>query len=287
VSQVRPLEPFHFNAVGDLAYRAFADLDTRQGRAGATDAPNALWYSMRTAHIQGTDPGGCFALVADDGSLAGVSLALRREGVWGLSLLAVDPAHQEAGSGRALLEASLSYAEPGDARLILASDDSRAIRLYARTGHRLIPAMDAEGPLRRRPEMPASVRAGVWPDDVEIVDAAGRAVRGANYGRDIGLYVVMGAGFFVHEDLGFAIARGGSPAVIAATNPAAAADLLRACLSQTPDGTEPSVQFITHANHWAIDVALECGLPLKPAGPVCVHGDPGPLAPGLLSGAFL
>ena len=38
-----------------------------------------------------------------DGAVAGAALALLREGLWGLSLLVVDPDAQCAGAGRELL----------------------------------------------------------------------------------------------------------------------------------------------------------------------------------------
>ena len=61
---------------------------------------------MRFRRLLDADPGG--AWVAErDGALAGAALALLREGLWGLSLLVVDPPAQGAGAGRELLRAGV------------------------------------------------------------------------------------------------------------------------------------------------------------------------------------
>jgi len=266
---------------------AFEDLDRRMGRDPASHpSPDPQWYEVRTRHLLATDPDG--AIAADvGGELAGVALAIVREGVWGLSLLVVDPAHQSSGIGRNLLAAACAYGRDAPAGIILSSDDPRAMRAYARAGFALWPSFDAEGPVLRRPALPCGVRPGRWPQDAGIVDAAGRAARGAGYARDVEAYLAAGAELLVDERGGFAINRQGSPALLAAESGAVATDLLRACLRGAPPDATVSVQFITHANQWAIDVALDAGLPLCPAGPVCVRGGVGPLAPLLPSGAFL
>lgn len=282
--ELRPLTLADVDAVHALSSTCFSDLDRRMGRPGPPAPPNAIWYASRTSHLIATDPGGCIG--ADvDGVLAGVAMAIVREGLWGLSLFLVHPDHQGTGIGRDLLRAALDHGSDLRGRIILSSDDPRAMRAYARSGHRLIPSFDIEGPVKVRPERPDGVREGRAGDDDALVDAAGHAVRGAGYSGDIGAYLAVGNGFLVHEGGGFAVLRSGSPALLAAQDEDIAADLLRGCLHAAT--AEVSVQFVTHANQWAIDVSLDAGLVLKPAGPVCVSGEVGPLAPFLPSGAFL
>src|SRR5438094_800614 len=79
----------------------------------------------------------------DDGTCVGAALALVREGIWGLSLLVVAPGHQSNGTGRALLDAALRHAEGARGAIILASEDFRALRVYAGAGFDLRPALDA------------------------------------------------------------------------------------------------------------------------------------------------
>ena len=74
--------------------------------------------------------------------------------------------------------------------------------------------------------------------------------------------------------------------MVAATSEAVAADLLRAGLAEATE--EPvEVRWITSDQNWAVRVAMEAGLSLAPAGPICTRGKLGPLAPYLPSGPFL
>src|SRR4051812_40631353 len=75
---------------------------------------------VRIAHLQRTDPGGAW-VADDDGEIVGVSLALVREGVWGLSLFGVHPEHQSRGIGRRLLDAALGYANGCRGAIILST----------------------------------------------------------------------------------------------------------------------------------------------------------------------
>lgn len=77
------------------------------------------------------------------------------------------------------------------------------------------------------------------------------------------------------------------PAVLAATEPAAARDLLWACLERTPPDEKADVDWITGRQNWAVPVSLDAGLSLSAAGPICTRGDLGPLTPYLPSGPFL
>jgi hypothetical protein len=58
-------------------------------------------------------------------------------------------------------------------------------------------------------------------------------------------------------------------------------------LARTPEGSRASVWWLTGAQRWAVDVALEAGLALRVDGGVFRGGDTGPFAPYLPSGAYL
>ncbi len=117
-----------------------------------------------------------------------------------------------------------------------------------------------------------------------------RAVRGAAHGPDLEHLLETGSRLIVAErpcGRGYAAERDGSPAVLAATEPGVARDLLWACLERTPPGEKADVDWITGGQNWAVAVATEAGLSLSPAGPICTRGDLGPLTPYLPSGSFL
>jgi GNAT superfamily N-acetyltransferase len=245
--------------------------------------------AARAAHLQATDPGGCWVAEAD-GRVVGTALGLIREGVWGFSLFGIEPAFQGQGIGSRLYAPALAYGAGAAGGIILASSHPAALGRYARSaGFRLLPAVGLSGAwnpsaaparLRCRPGDPVA--------DAATLDAASRHVRGASHARDlpVGLDRPRTA-LLVIDGEGFVAAQEGSPWLLAATSEAAAEDLLWGALLSGPRGGTVSYDFVTAENQWAIRVGVAAGLSLSPGGPVFVRGSLGTLAPYLPSGAYL
>lgn len=242
---------------------------------------------LRIGHLQRTDPDGAW-VAEDDGEIAGVALALVREGVWGLSLFAVAPAHQGRGTGRKLLDATLRYAEGCRGAIILSTPDPRAMRRYALAGFELRPCVTLAG-IVDRAAIPAGLRSrpGSSTDDRELCDEISRHVRGAAHGPDIAALEGGGGSLLVHDGGGWAVVRDGSPALIAARDDAIATDLLWSALATAGPGVTVHVDFIAAGHDWAVQAGLAARLALSPDGPLFVRGDVGPFAPYLPSGAYL
>ncbi len=265
-----------------LAETVFEDLDARLGRPPEPGYPTEAGL-VRFGHPVDTDPGGCW-VAEQDGRLVGAVQAIDREGIWGLSVLVVDPGVQSQGIGRALLDRALAYAGGGRrGGIIVSSQDPRAIRRYARAGFAIEPALEAAGPVRRRPERPARVRPGDAGDFADI-DAIGRAVRGAGHGPDLQPMLDTGAALLVVPGEGAVLHREGDLGMLVARDCEVAADLLRAVLAEA---TAPHVGCITGRQQWALRVALDAGLEVQFGGAVCTRGDVGPFSPYLPSGAYL
>jgi len=94
------------------------------------------------------DPDGAW-VAADGGSVVGMVASIRRASFWGLSMLFVDPARQNQGLGRQLLDAGLASASGAGVRMILGSPDPRALRRYSVTGLAIHPAVEARGTIDR------------------------------------------------------------------------------------------------------------------------------------------
>lgn len=267
-----------------------ADLDAAEAVDRATLGAGAPAGRVRDgrgrlAHLLRTDPGGAW-LALERGEAVGVALALRRERLWGLSVLAVLPEVQGRGVGGRLLEAARGYREEGDAGLILASADPRAHSAYLRLGFAQSSALEARGVVRReRLAAPSTVRRGTG-SDLAATAALSRAVRGADHLADLPLWLQLGRTLLVHEH-GFAVHAGGSPVVLAAREEDSASELLTACLLASPPGSEVEVHHITEANEWALRTVRTAGLELTPGGPVFQRDLSAPLAPYLPSGSFL
>ena len=235
-------------------------------------------WSGRIAHPFATDPQGGF-VAERDGRVVGAAQVLVRERLWVLSLLVVDPGGQSAGAGRELLAAALRHgARETDAGLIVSSNDSRALRLYARFGFTLLPCFEAKGTIDRRalPREAAGVREG---GDLEALAALSREVRGAPHTPELEFELGRGAVMLHLGDRGFAVAMPGHAVwLLAARDDDAARALLWAALELAGDSEQPLIRWITGEQGWAIDVAVRAGLGLRTYGALCVRGRPGSLA---------
>jgi GNAT superfamily N-acetyltransferase len=287
---IRPLLAQDAAAAAATARRSLEALYPEDVASSAgEEAIRVAGGTARVAHLQATDPGGCW--VAEiDGQVVGCAIGLIREGVWGFSLFALLPEFQGRGIGTRLYEPALEYGagEPGG--IILSSSHPAAMRRYARSpGYRLLPAVSLSGTWDPR-RAPAALRCrpGDLAADAQTIDAASRHVRGASHMRDLPTLLNRpGVRLLVVEGEGFACARNGTPWLLAARSESAAEDLLWGAITGGPHGGTVSVDFVTAENQWAIRVGLEAGLAITIDGPTFVRGDVGPLAPYLPSGAYL
>jgi GNAT superfamily N-acetyltransferase len=284
MSAPRPMRKDDALAVHELSARSFSDLAERLHEP--PQPPSLTEFALVRIHqLIERDPGGAW-VTERDGQMAGAALAIDRDGLWGLSLLVVDPAHQSAGVGRELLARSLEYAGGGRrGGVILASTDARALRAYARAGFAPHPCLRAEG-RPRAAEPPAGVRDG-GTGDLPLTERVDLAVRGAAHGSDIEALLRAGCRLLVAEDRGYAVIGRGGIRLLAALDEEAAADLLRAALAAASPGEDINVEWITALQGWAVGPVLDAGLSLVSEGAVFVRGDVGPFRAYLPSGAYL
>ena len=287
---VRPLAEADVERAAQVQIETFEEHDRRYDRPVSALNPDRLEQQQRRVrHFLTHDPDG--AWVAEvDGQVAGVALALKRARLWGLSLLVVDPSVQSSGIGRRLLDAALSYADPGGVGVIQSSSDPRAMHRYASAGFDLHPQVDAKGTVAatrlRTPELP--VRDGT-PSDFALADEVDEVVRGAPRGPDHELLASVGPMFVVDSgaNRGYAHLRGGRVLTIAATDDATASALLWRSLAHARElGEEAQVQHIAGNQQWAVQTAVQAGLSLAPSGPAFWRGCLPPAA-YLPSGAYL
>jgi ribosomal protein S18 acetylase RimI-like enzyme len=277
--QIRRLEPDDLDAAAELTAAAFGiDVDEQDARQ--------RWLE-RLAHPVATDPDGAF-VAERDGRIIGLSQALCRERLWCLSMLAVDPAVQSAGAGRALLESALGYDNGTDAGVIVSSNDARAMRLYGGAGFALLPTLRTEGALDRTtlPSADARVReAGV--EHLEALASISREIRGAPHTAELKYALGRGGRLLRYADRGFVVVLPNWAVwLLVARDQQAAGALLWAAIEAVGDTERPLLSWLTADQQWAIEVAVRAGLRPIAHGALCVRGDPGPLAPFIPSAPF-
>ncbi|GAA2342184.1 GNAT family N-acetyltransferase [Streptomyces cuspidosporus] len=263
-------------------------------------APDAEWPPRRVAlahgrnrHLARTDPGGCWLAVDDAGMPVGAALSTRREGTWGLAMLAVLPRAQGRGLGRELLAATLAYGRACLRGIIVGSEDPRAAATYRRAGFTLHPAIRMRGVVDkvakdRLPPLDGAVFEG-GARQRDMMDSVDRRTRGGAHGPDHDL-LLRQRRLFVSDDLagsGYCyVGDDGTVELLAATSRRLAKRLLTAALLSLPEGTEARVPSLTAEQEWAVDVGLAAGLELSTRGYVCLRGMRPP-APYIPSGTFL
>jgi GNAT superfamily N-acetyltransferase len=251
------------------------------------DPSVAQRWRERVAHPWATDPGGCF-VAERDGRVVGAVQAIRRERLWCLSLLTIDPGVQSLGMGRALLARALGYGPDTDAGLIPSSSDPRALRLYALAGFALHPTFDAVGVIDRRTVLRSGgeVRDG-GSADLEALSCISRDVRGAPHTPELEFALRAGARILRLADRGFAVAMPGRGVwLLVARDEAAASSLLWSALAVVGETEHPAVRWMTAGQQWAIEVVLRAGLQLSAFGALCTRGRVGALRAFLPSGPF-
>jgi GNAT superfamily N-acetyltransferase len=284
--RVRPMTPDDVQGAWSTSQAAFQALGDRWPASRQPEALRARRAIDRVAYLCDHDPDGAW-IAEERGRVVGVAQAIVREGLWGLSLLAVDPGRQGSGCGRALLDAALSYADGTRGQVVLSSTDPRAMRAYARAGFALHPTVCAFGIVPRE-SIPGGLGVREGRDrDLDLAAAVDRSVRGSAHGEDLERLREAEGRFLVVPDRGYVIHNDGSPALLAALDEQAARALLWAALGEAPAGHEVGVMFLTAAQGWAVDVALLAGLQLELGGPTFVRGRLGPLTPYLPNPAYL
>lgn len=281
---IRPLLHADVASGVEVADQALREAGTRYGWSSLPrDEASRQRSRRRHEHLLRTDPRGAWAAELN-GALVGVALALRRGPLWFLSLLAVSPDHQAQGVGGRLLDAALRTADDAPAGLIMSSSDPKALRRYSQAGFSLLPGYDARGTVDRSllPAVP-TVREGDLTADAGRVDDLGRRLRGAAYGPDLPFLAESGSRLLL-ADGGFALVRDRHLVMLGATSPATAQSLLWAALAES-DG-ELELGPLTGAQQWAVDVALQARLQLRPGTSLCTRGAIGPLTPYMPSGAY-
>ena len=274
-----------------ISDEGFFELDTRMRRLGGpeparrSDAHRAVWM-QRTSHFLRTDPGGCW-VAEDDTGIVGIATSYRREVLWCLATYAVLPDRQGQGIGKPLMAAAMDHGRGCTRRMLSASSDTRAVRVYHQAGFELHPQMYLTGRVDRSAiPVVERVREGSAAD-VDLMDSLDRAARGAGHGPDHELMLstwrllvsdtTTGSGYAYLDERG-------RVALLAASNRRTATRLLWTALAEGPDVA--TIGHVTAANPWVLDVGFAARLELHTEGYLALDGMKPP-APYVHNGALL
>ena len=144
---------------------------------------------------------GIVGVVAErDGTVIGSGFADARGAIAGIGPVTVDPAHQDAGTGRRLMEALLD--RTGDAagvRLVQTAYHARSLALYAKLGFAVRePLSVLQGAPLQRSTPGLDVRPA-RPDDVSACDAVCRRVHGHDRSAELRAAIAAGSARIVER----------------------------------------------------------------------------------------
>jgi predicted N-acetyltransferase YhbS len=182
---VRGARPEDAEACGQICYTAFATINAAHGFPCDFPEPGAA-VGVTTAMF--SSPGSYCVVAEQDGRIVGSNCLDERAIVMGIGPITVDPAVQNAGAGRKLMEVVMERARDRGAagvRLVQAAFHNRSLSLYTRLG------FDVREPLSCMQGKPPGVsipgchvrRAA--PTDLEECNALSRRVHGYDRGADL------------------------------------------------------------------------------------------------------
>lgn len=182
---VRKARPEDAPACGRICYEAFTKISTDHGFP--PDFPSVEVatgvLSMMFAH-----PGFYCVVAESGGQILGSNCLDERSAIAGIGPITIDPAVQNKGVGRALMEAVLARsAERGfrGTRLLQSAFHNRSLSLYTKLGFDTRePISTMQGPPMKSPTPGCSIRPGRMPD-LEECNRLCRAVHGHDRGGEV------------------------------------------------------------------------------------------------------
>jgi GNAT superfamily N-acetyltransferase len=187
---IRDAGPSDAEACGRIFYDAFADIAHRHAFAVEPDSPE---FTAFHANLMLSLDGIVSVVAERDGGIVGAAFADARGPIAGIGPVSVDPAAQDAGTGRRLMEALLDRTRgAAGVRLVQTAYHARSLALYARLGFAVRePLSVMQGAPLQRSTAGFGVRPA-HPDDVPACDALCRRVHG--HDRSAELRGAIGAG---------------------------------------------------------------------------------------------
>lgn len=267
-------------AVSEVSAEGFHELDARTLPRDRPVPPRrtreqATGWELRARHLLGTDPAGCWVAEDAAGHVVGYAISFTRELLWVLASYVVRPGSQGRGTGAQLLLAAAHHGRGCLRGMLAASADPRAARRYRLAGFDLHPQMVLGGHVDRAAlPVVAHVRDG-GEGDRDLLDSVDRRARGAAHGPDHAVLGRLHRLVVVDRPAGQGYAyvdATGAPVLLAATTRRTASDLAWEALASSRPDVAVSVDHVTAANQWMVDVGLAARLSLGQRGYLGLRG---------------
>jgi predicted N-acetyltransferase YhbS len=197
---IRRARPKDAQACGKICYAAFSTINAAHGFP--CDFPSAEVTTGVLAMMFSTP--GFYGVVAESGGrIVGSNCLDERAIIAGIGPITVDPAAQNLGVGRKLMDAVMDRAKERRAagmRLVQAAFHNRSLSLYANLGFDVRePLSCMQGRPRKRSVSGCKVRAA-QPADLDACNELARRVHGFDRGADLAQTIEQGTARVVERD---------------------------------------------------------------------------------------
>ena len=196
---IRAAKPEDAPASGQICFNAFSTINTTHGFPCDFPHPEA---AIGLLSIMFSIPG-FYAVVAEsDGRIVGSNVLDERSIIHGVGPITIDPAAQNLGVGRKLMQAVMDRAKQRGAagvRLVQAAFHNRSLSLYTALGFDVQePLCCLQGRTHQR-SMPGCAVRAARPDDAEACNALSQRVHGFDRGVDLAQAIEHGTALVVER----------------------------------------------------------------------------------------
>ena len=270
--ELRPMLEADLLRADEVWARAFATSTEFPQRTEPLSLSELAQNLDRRRHLLTHDPEGSF-VATSAGLVVGLAQGHRRGDTYGLAMLAVDPAFQDRGIGRALLDRALTYASGARAQYIFSSSDPRALHRYVQAGFFLHPTVRITPRDDMARPTSAAVRVSTNSEvDLDAVDAIDQAVRDTTRRPDVQFWLRNETQLLIHEAGGYAFLNPTRLVALGATSDEIAAELLHSVLGGYPDGVKRSLGWVVQDQQWAIVQATNDKATIEVHGAMMTRG---------------
>ena len=196
---IRRATPDDIAACGKICYDAFSTINAAHNFPCDFPGPEAAFHVIDAMF---NAPGFYCVVAESDGRIIGSNCLDERSIVHGIGPITIDPAVQNRGVGRKLMQAIIVRSRKQNAagvRLVQAAFHNRSLSLYASLGFDICePLVVMQGRTRERSVPGCTVRSATT-EDLEICNALSYRIHGFDRGADLAFSIQRGSALVVER----------------------------------------------------------------------------------------
>jgi len=197
---IRVATPADASACGQICFQAFSAISTAHGFPPDIPSPE---HATGLLTMMFTSPGFYCVAAENQGRVVGSNCLDERSVITGVGPITVDPAAQNLGVGRRLMQAVMDRAHERDAvgiRLVQAAFHNRSLSLYAGLGFDIREPLACMQGRSLQQHVPGCIVRPMQGSDLDACRTLGRRVHGFDRGAEVTQAIEQGTGRVVERE---------------------------------------------------------------------------------------